>query len=86
VYEEREIAARKRIHAAVQESNDSDPSIEGAILIGYVMVAEWMDPEGERWLSTISGIQGGDDSPPPWQVEGYLHNVLYHGDSFEEGG
>lgn len=69
---------RKRIHEAVQATNDQQDELDDALLVGWVLVAEWMDPEGDRWLSKVSGTNGGEDSPNSWTERGYLHEVLYH--------
>ncbi len=79
-----EIDARKRIHEAIQDTNDSNRELEEAVLIGWALVAEWSDPEGERWLSTASGSGSGEDSPPFWQTRGYLHEALQNWPSSEE--
>lgn len=52
-----------------------DGSIDGGFLLGYVLISEWMTGEGKRWLSAQSGTGAGEDIPP-WQVHGYMHEVL----------
>lgn len=68
--------ARGRVHRAIQATNEANPELEGSVLVGWVLVAEWSDEEGERWLSRLSGSGGGDHSPPRWQVEGYMNHAL----------
>lgn len=69
--------ARRDVHQAIQASNDANPEIEEAVLVNWALVAEWSDPEGQRWISRLSGNDGGEDSPPRWTVEGLLHYALY---------
>lgn len=63
--------------ARINEASDEENPIEDAMLLGWVVMAEWMDPEGHRWLSRLSGLAGGDRSAPDWQLKGYLHTGLY---------
>lgn len=75
---ETEPSPRERIATAVQASAAGDDSIDGAVLVGWVCVAEFMDGKGEKWLSTVAGDARGLH-PPIWQIQGYLHNVLNDG-------
>jgi hypothetical protein len=83
-YTEAEKNTRKRLHDAIQETNDSDPDLEGAVLKAWVLVAEWINADGEPFLSTISGTSNGEDSPPHWIEQGYLHNALYERYGFRQ--
>ena len=50
----------------------SPDGTEGAVLTGWTLVAEWMDPDGDRWLSKIH--------PPhltSWQSNGMHHEALH---------
>jgi hypothetical protein len=69
---------RHRIHEVVQGTNDQQDELEDAVLVGWVLVSEWMDPTGERWLSKMSGSNGGDSGPTRWTERGYLHEALYN--------
>lgn len=69
---------RQRIGEAVQASAAGDEDIDGAVLVGWVTVAEFMDPSGEKWLSLVAGDARGE-TPPIWQIQGYLHNMLNDG-------
>jgi hypothetical protein len=66
--------AREAIHEAIQAHA---PSGRKAILTGWVMVAEWMDPEGDRWLSRAHAA-----STTSWAANGMHHEVL-HGDGWD---
>jgi hypothetical protein len=69
-------SARAHLHQSIQASTQHDEEIGGAVLIGWVCVAEWMHPTGDRWLSRLSGSDGGDRNAARWQMQGYLHNAL----------
>jgi len=68
---------RKTLAEAIQSTHDSDDSLEGAVLVGFVVVAEWMDPEGKRWLSSSDGSGNGEEGLVTWQTRGYLSERLY---------
>lgn len=70
---------RQRLHDAIQSTHETEEDLEGGVLIGWTVVAEWMDGEGKRWLSGLSGSNGGEDDPPIWQTQGYLYNALHEG-------
>lgn len=70
-------SARKALAATIQSTHDTDTNLDGAVLIGFVALAEWMAPDGERWLSQISGVGDGEQGIPDWQRQGYLHNALH---------
>lgn len=53
------------------------PDIEAGFLIGYVVVAEWIDSEGNRWLTRRSAT-GQGEYIPAWQMRGYLNEALNH--------
>ena len=48
----------------------------GGVLVGWVLVSEWMDLEGRRWLSRVHANADGS-TLPEWQLNGYLHNALH---------
>lgn len=60
---------------AVQETLQAHPPVEGALLIGWVVVAEYRTPEDELWLSKRSGDPMGS-SLVSWREAGYLHSAL----------
>lgn len=62
---------RDAIHDAIQ-ANARLGKEDGAILTGWVLVAEWMDPQGERWLS-----RGHAASTTQWSANGMSHEALY---------
>ena len=75
---------RTHLHDAVQHTVSLDEDLpEGAMLMGWLTIAEWMAPDGNRWLSKIDG-NTNSESMPPWQAQGYLHNALFDAPSFDE--
>lgn len=73
------------LHAAIQESLHSEDAAEaqGNVITGWVVVAESMAPDGQRWLSRIDGGPGGGRLTE-WQLDGFLHNALYGGGWLED--
>lgn len=73
---------RQHLHDSIQATIALDEELpEGAMLLGWVTVAEWMAPDGNRWLSRIDG-NAQVNACPSWQTQGYLHNALFDGDGF----
>lgn len=68
-------AARAQIHKAVAATREDE--MAEAVLISAVVVAEWIAPDGERWISRIATTDGGERTPPLWTAEGLLHHALY---------
>jgi hypothetical protein len=59
--------------------NSAQPLKEkNAVATAFVVVAEWMDEGGSRWLTMSSGNAAGDDLPT-WTIAGLLHSSLYDG-------
>lgn len=73
---------RAHLHAAIQTTvgldveDEADALPDGAMLLGFVVVAEWMAPDGHRWLSRVDAGANADEGLTEWQREGYLHNAL----------
>lgn len=63
-----------QLHAALQTSACGDDELEGSVLVGWVTVAEWVGPDGMRWISRLTS-----ENAATWQVNGYLD---YARDSF----
>lgn len=67
---------RDAIHEFLQSHGVANPDaggVEGAaVLTGWVVVTEWMDETGEKWLS-----RGWSSSKAKWEALGMVHEVLY---------
>lgn len=62
----RRIAAQRRLSEAIQAAG------EGEVLAGWLLVSEWVGPDGRRRLRLLSG----PEDLPDWQIAGYLHAGL----------
>jgi hypothetical protein len=58
---------QERIRLAVE----TIPPKDGVVLVGWGLMAEWEEPNGERMLTRLMG-DGGN----PWQIKGYFHDGL----------
>jgi hypothetical protein len=56
---------------AVRAALEEIPPRDGAVLVGYGLVAEWEEVSGERLLTRLMG-DGGN----PWQAKGYFYDGL----------
>ena len=66
----------------VQSTATDDDELDGAVLVGWVMISEWVDPAGERWLSQRVWSPAGP--PPQWTVKGWLYEQLSNFPSDDE--
>jgi hypothetical protein len=66
----------ERLHNAIQQSQEGNGRLESSVLVGWIVVAEWVGPDGARSLTRMSGTAGGA-VPPEWQARGYLHEALF---------
>lgn len=65
-----------RIAEAIQgEMAHSATDGEHAALTGFVLVSEWIDLNGEKWILRNSGCPAGQ--LPKWTADGLLHYALY---------
>jgi hypothetical protein len=60
--------AQSNIDAAIRGQSP----FEGAELVGWTVVAEWLTADGDKKLA---GLNSRDASH--WQVTGYLHEALF---------
>lgn len=75
-------SVRAHLHDAIQSTIAIDNDLpEGAMLLGWAAIAEWMAPDGQRWLSVVDGNSAGEGCPM-WQRQGYLHNALFDAQGF----
>lgn len=61
----------EKVNAFLQELGPGGIK-DSAVLTGWVLVAEWMDEEGEKWIS-----KGCADNLTTWAANGFLHEALY---------
>ena len=46
---------REKMYEAIQGSASHEKNLEGSVLTGYVIMAEWRSPDGLQWLTKLSG-------------------------------
>lgn len=71
-----EAMGEKTIHEAIEASASENEKLDGSVLVGWVVIAEWVSADGMRSLVRMSGTPGGT-IPPTWQSRGYLHEALF---------
>lgn len=64
------------ISTAAVQFTDDDGNVQRGIVVGWVVIAETLAPDGERWLSKFSG-DAAHEQLARWQVHGYAHSVLH---------
>lgn len=70
---------REAVHQAIQAHALRG---EDALLTGWVLVAEWLDHDGERWLTKAHAA-----STSSWTARGMHHEAIYGGwPTGDEGG
>lgn len=62
---------RDAIHQFLNDQGPADME-RNAVLVGWVIVCDWMDDEGERWLS-----KAHSSSITTWGASGMHHDALY---------
>lgn len=75
---------RERLYRVIQETARDDDDLDGTVLVGFMVVAEWRGADGAQWLSKVSGDHGGN--LPSWRQRGYAAEVIsaFWGDQPEE--
>jgi hypothetical protein len=66
---------REHLFDAIQSTAASDDDLEGNVLVGFLVVAEWRGGKGEQWLSKISGDHSAP--LPTWRQRGYAAEVVH---------
>lgn len=59
------------VRSGVETILQAYPPRHGSYLVGFVMIAEYLDPDGHRQLAQITS-----DNMTPWQRSGYLYDAL----------
>jgi hypothetical protein len=67
--------SREALAQAIQSTAADDEDLEGAILVGWVTIAEFVGGDGQRWLSRMAGDVRGQ-VPPTWTLKGWLTDSL----------
>lgn len=73
------MTAREQLYQVIQ-GHAGDPDMTGApedaLLTGFLVIAEWEAPDGERWISKNSADAGGRGLPP-WRERGMAAEVVH---------
>lgn len=62
---------RDTLHNFLQEQGPANLD-KPAVLVGWAIVADWMDESGERWVTKAHSA-----SIPVWSANGLHHEALY---------
>lgn len=80
------LSPRESLYAEIQRhAGDSEltDAPQDAVLLQFLLVAEWESPNGDRWISKLSGDHAR--TLPPWRERGLASEVLHGGwDSDDE--
>ena len=68
-------STRDKLVQLVQREVLDDTELERPILTGMVMVAEFVDTNGERMLFKLSSNRDGE-ALPHWTTLGFLHSAM----------
>ena len=60
----------------VREDDEAQSDLETSVCTGWILITEWMDSRGMRWLSRVSGDAAGENLIH-WTANGLLHEALY---------
>ena len=71
-----ETTREQAIQEALEASASENDALDGSVLVGWVVIAEWVGRNGVRSLVRMGGTPGGS-APPTWQTRGYLHEALF---------
>jgi hypothetical protein len=61
---------RETVAAALMSTATDENESDGHMLLGFVTIAEWLAPDGRRFLGIVSGTDSGE--LPEWTIQGYL--------------
>jgi hypothetical protein len=64
---------REQLHKGIQDAFDNFD--DGAIVVGWFLIAEVQSASGERYLAHRNRDINGD-SLSPWASNGYIHTAL----------
>lgn len=63
--EQEEKNQRQLLYDAIQASINEREDLEGSVLLGFAIIAEWQAPDGHKWLTKLSGDSFAE--LPPWR-------------------
>jgi len=69
------LSVRDHLYDAVQATHEDDESLQDAVLVGFLLIAEWKALSGASWISKISGDHSGE--LPSWRQRGLASEVVH---------
>ncbi len=71
---------RETMHDAILECRDRHIP-DGAVCVGFMVITEWVLPEGHVALTKMSGNASGEGLPT-WREKGYAADIVFAPVSF----
>lgn len=62
---------QERLHRVISKTNDAQDAVEGAVLRNWVVVADWVGVDGQKWLTHTSS-----ENASAWESVGLLQTAL----------
>jgi hypothetical protein len=75
LYESIQALVGLQAEEGAEDREDDGPLPEGCMLRSFVVVAEFVDPDGSRWFSYRNGDASGGGLMP-WEQKGLLSHAL----------
>lgn len=60
-----------RLHRVISKTNTQAETLEGAVLRNWVVVADWVGIDGDKWMSHIANKDSSS-----WEVVGLLQTAM----------
>jgi len=67
---------RLALYDTLQALHSEDRDVGGAVLLNFLTVCEWQSPDGNRWLTKLSGNHGGPI--PGWDQRKLAGEVFFN--------
>lgn len=61
----------QRLHNSIQAYTEQEEGVEGAYLRHWIIIADWVAPDGSKWLS-----HDESDDVTPWELRGMVDEAM----------
>lgn len=78
--DEQGMRAGERLTDAIKSVAAADPDYEGSVLTGFVLVAEYLRPDGRRMLGYVTRDGSGRNELTDWGAGAFVHAAELHFD------